>query len=146
MEIYQKENISVAQLKNRYKSMTNEELEQIIRIPVYRPDTTPALQESHLRMIQIISDLTKTIANLEKRIAFLEEKALKKAGRKRQTFYFNFQELTDEQLLHLIDDDFISISKLEKEVNAGKNVLRNRYNKAKKRQQLERQVQKNDNP
>ena len=61
-------------------------------------------------------------------------------------FYFNEQELTDEYIVFLIDYDYITISKLEKDVNAGKNVLRNRYNKAKKKQQLERQVKKNDNP
>ena len=92
-----------------------------------------------------IAELSKNIEELEKRITFLEEKTLKKAGRKKQTFYFNFQELTDDYLVYLIDNDYITISKLEKDVNAKKNVLRNRYNKAKKRQQLERQVKKNDN-
>lgn len=146
MESYKKENISTLQPEDCYKSMTNEELERIIKIPIYRPDTIPALKQSHLRMIQIISDLTKTVANLEKRVAFLEEKTLKKAGRKKQTFYFNSQELTDDYLIHLIDTMHMTICELEKDVNAGKNVLRNRYNKAKKKQQLERQVQKNDNP
>ena len=58
--------------------MTNKELERIIKIPVYPTDTIPALKQSHLRMIQIISDLTKTVANLEKRVAFLEKKTFKK--------------------------------------------------------------------
>lgn len=145
MESYQKENISTLQHEDHYKSMTNEELKQIIKIPVYRPDTIPALKESHLRMIQIISDLTKTVTNLEKRVAFLEDKTLKKAGRKRQVYNIDGKELTDEYLMYLIDYDLATIGKLEKIVGAGKNVLRNRYNKAKKNQQLERQVQKNDN-
>lgn len=146
MESYQKENISTLQHKDLYKSMTNEELERIIKIPVYRPDTIPALKESHLRMIQIISDFTKTVANLEKRVAFLEEKTLKKAGRKKQTYNFDGKELTDDYLVYLIDYDLATIGKLEKIVGAGKNVLRNRYNKAKKKQILERQVKKNGNP
>lgn len=146
MESYQKENISTLQHEDRYKSMTNEELERIIKIPVYRPDMIPALKELHLRMIQIISDLTKTVANLEKRVEFLEEKTLKKAGRKKQTYNFDGKELTDDYLVYLIDYDLATIGKLEKIVGAGKNVLRNRYNKAKKKQQLERQVKRNDNP
>ena len=145
MESYQKENFSTLQHEDRYKSMTIEELERIIKIPVYRPDTIPALKESHLRMIQIISDLTKIVANLEKRVAFLEEKTLKKAGRKKQTYNFDGKELTDDYLVYLIDYDLATIGKLEKIVGAGKNVLRNRYNKAKKNQQLERQVKRNDN-
>ena len=145
MESYQKENISTLQHEDSYKSMRNEELERIIKIPVYRPDTIPALKESHLRMIQIISDLTETVANLEKRVAFLEEKTLKKAGRKKQTYNFDGKELTDDYLVYLIDYDLATIGKLEKIVGAGKNVLRNRYNKAKKKHQLERQVKKNDN-
>ncbi len=145
MESYKKENISTLQPEDRYKSMTNEELERIIKIPVYRPDTIPALKESHLRMIQIISDLTKTVTNLEKRVAFLEDKTLKKAGRKRQVYNIDGKELTDEYLMYLIDYELATIGKLEKIVGAGKNVLRNRYNKAKKKQQLERQVKRNDN-
>ena len=145
MESYQRENISTLQHEDRYKSMTNEELEQIIKIPVYRPDTIPALKESHLRMIQFISDLTNTVANLEMRVAFLEDKTLKKASRKRQVYNIDGKELTDEYLMYLIDYDLSTIGKLEKDVNAGKNVLRNRYNKAKKKQLLERQVKRNDN-
>lgn len=112
-----------------------------------------ALREINFRKDKILqklittnADLTKTIEDLQKRVAFLEEKTLKKAGRKKKVFYFNGQELTDEYIVFLIDYDYITISKLEKDVNAGKNVLRNRYNKAKKKQQLERQVKKNDNP
>lgn len=146
MESYKKENIATLQPEDCYKNMTNEELERIIKIPVYRPDTIPALKQSLLRMIQIISDLTKTVANLEKRVASLEKKTLKKAGRKKQTYNFDGKELTDDYLVYLIDYDLATIGKLEKIVGAGKNVLRNRYNKAKKMQQLERQVQKNDNP
>lgn len=145
MESYKKENISTLQPEDCYKNMSNEELERIIKIPVYRPDTIPALKQSHLRMIQIISDLTKTVANLEKRVAFLEEKTLKKAGRKKKTFNFDGKELTDDYLVYLIDYNLATIGKLEKIVGAGKNVLRNRYNKAKKKQQLERQVKRNDN-
>lgn len=38
---------------------------------------------------------------------------------------------TDAELLRLIDGEFITISKLEKEVGAKKNVLRRRYERLK---------------
>jgi len=52
--------------------------------------------------------------------------------------------LTDEYLEYLIDDDYISISKLEKDVGAGKNQLRNRYNKRKRLQKLQKEVNRHD--
>ena len=112
MESYKKENISTLQPEDCYKNMTNKELERIIKIPVYPPDTIPALKQSHLRMIQIISDLTKTVANLEKRVAFLEKKTFKKAGRKKQTYNFDGKKLTDDYIAYLIDYDLATIGKL----------------------------------
>lgn len=128
------------------------ELADLLRKTKNRDTALLSLREANLRKDKVLqelananADLTKTIVDLQKRVAFLEEKTLKKAGRKRKVFYFNEQELTDEYIVFLIDYDYITISKLEKDVNAGKNVLRNRYNKAKKNQQLERQVKRNDN-
>ena len=132
--------------------LSNPELAELLRKTKNRDTALLALREANFRKDTILhglmttnADLTKTITDLQKRVAFLEEKTLKKAGRKKKVFYFNEQELTDEYIVFLIDYDYISISKLEKDVNAGKNVLRNRYNKAKKKKQLERQVKKNDN-
>ncbi len=51
------------------------------------------------------------------------------------------KELTDEYLVYLVDYEYYdNINRLEKAVGAGKNQLRNRYKKAKEKQQLERQV------
>ncbi len=51
----------------------------------------------------------------------------------------SYQNMTDKELVYLIDYEYYdSIGKLEREVGAGKNQLRNRYNKAKKRQKKER--------
>ena len=129
------------------------ELAELLRKSKNRDIVLSSLREANFRKDKVLqelaatnADLTKTIVDLQKRVAFLEEKTLKKAGRKKKVFYFNEQELTDEYIVFLIDYDYITISKLERDVNAGKNVLRNRYNKAKKKQQLERQVKKNDNP
>ena len=121
------------------KEMTNEELTKLLTGKFNYNVLIPALIEANLRK-------DKQIAELTKRIVFLEEKTLKKAGRKRQTFYLNGTELTDEELVYLIDYEYYdSISKLEKDVGAGKNQLRNRYNKAKKKQQLEKEVKKHGN-
>lgn len=92
-----------------------------------------------------IASLKQTVADLNKRLAFLEEKTLKKPGRKRQTFYLSGQELTDEELIYQIDSEYFTIRELEKEVGAGKNQLRNRYIKAKEKQKLEKELKNNGN-
>ena len=121
------------------KEMTDEELTKLLTGKFNYNVLIPALIEANLRKDKQIADLTK-------RIAFLEEKTLKKAGRKRQTFYLNGTELTDEKLVYLIDYEYYdSIGKLEKDVGAGKNQLRNRYNKSKKKQELEKEVKKHGN-
>jgi len=121
------------------KEMTDEELTKLLTGKFNYNVLIPALIETNLRK-------DKQIAELNKRIALLEEKTHKKAGRKRQTFYLNGTELTDEELVYLIDYEYYdSIGKLEKDVGAGKNQLRNRYNKAKMKQKLEKEVKKHGN-
>lgn len=121
------------------KELTDEELTKLLTGKFNYNVLIPVLIEANLRKGKQIADLTK-------RIAFLEEKTLKKAGCKRQTFYLNGTELTDEEFVYLIDYEYYdSIGKLEKDVGAGKNQLRNRYNKAKKKQKLEKEVKKHGN-
>ena len=48
-------------------------------------------------------------------------------------------ELTDDYLCHLIDNDYYTVRELERTVGAKKNVLRNRYNKTKKLQRLQKE-------
>lgn len=146
MESYEKSTTSTSLESKSFMKMTAKELDTYSQAHFPTTSALPALARMNLYKTIKITELSKTIASLEKRITFLEEKTLKKAGRKKQTFYFNMQELTDDYLIFLIDNDYISISKLKKDVNAGKNQLRNRYNKAKKKLQLERQVKKNGNP
>ena len=87
-------------------------------------------------------ELTQTVADLTKRIANLEKKTLQKPGRPRWEFYVNDKLLDDDYLMYLIDYGYYdSISALEKDVGAGKNQLRNRYNKVKEKQRLERKVE-----
>lgn len=79
------------------------------------------------------------LIELQNRIRILEDKASKRLGRKRKTFYVDNHELTDNYLCHLIDNDYYAISQLERKVGAKKNVLRNRYNKTKKLQRLQKE-------
>lgn len=117
------------------KEMTDEELNNLLTGKFNYNILIPGLIEAHLRK-------DKQIAELTKRIAYLEQKALQKPGRPRREFWVNGRELTDEYLMELIDYGYYdSISKLEKELHAGKNQLRNRYNKAKERLRLERKVE-----
>ena len=113
--------------------MTDVELSKLLTSNSNYNVLIPALIESNTRKDIIIAEILQ-------RVTFLESKALKKAGRKRQTFFFNGQELTDEYLEYLIDYDYITIRKLEKDVGAGKNQLRNRYNKIKQQKQLQKEV------
>ena len=118
--------------------MTNVELSKLLTSNSNYNVLSPALIESNNRKDKIIAELIQ-------RIDILESKTLKKAGRKRHTFFFNGQELTDEYLEYLIDYDYITIRKLEKDVGAGKNQLRNRYNKRKRLQKLQKEVKTHAN-
>lgn len=96
-------------------------------------------------LIELCKRQAKQIETLTKRIDYLENKTLKKPGRKRQRFYFQGKELDDEYLIYLIDYDYITLSKLEKELGAGKNQLRNRYNKVKKNLKMQKEMDSNGN-
>ena len=119
------------------KEMTDEELTNLLAGAYNYNVLIPALIEANTRKDRAIVELTK-------RVAFLEEKAIKKAGRPRTQFYLNGIELTDEELMYQIDNQyFLTIRELEKAVGANKNQLRNRYNKAKKKQKLAKEAAKN---
>ena len=137
MESYQSRQLLPMPEPRPYKDMSNEELHQFIRKSRNFNLILPALIESNERKDKKIDDLTR-------RIEFLEEKSLKKAGRKRQTFYLDYRELTDEYLEYLVDYDYMTISEIEKQVGAGKNQLRNRYNKLKRKKKLQKEVNSHD--
>lgn len=117
------------------KEMTDEELTKLLTGKFNYNVLIPAL-------IEVNSRKDIQIAELTKRIAYLEKKTLQKPGRKRKPVLYLGQELTDELLMKLIDEGYYdSISKMEKDLNAGKNQLRNRYNKAKEKLRLERRIE-----
>ena len=111
--------------------MTDGELAKFLTMNFNHSMLIKALIEANTRKDRAIAELTK-------RVAFLEDKALKKARRPKTRFYVNGEELTDDKLIYFIDYDFFTIRELEKEVGAGKNQLRNRYNKAKKKEKLKK--------
>lgn len=138
MNNFENERLRPMPFPNPLPEMSDEELNKLLTSNSNYNLIIPALIESNKRKDKIITEILQ-------RVTFLEAKALKKAGRKRQTFFFNGQELTDEYLEYLIDYDYISIRKLEKDVGAGKNQLRNRYNKRKRLQKLQKEVKTHDN-
>ena len=138
MNTYENNSLRPMPFSKPLTEMTDVELTKLLTSNSNYNVLIPALIESNNRKDKIIAELIQ-------RINILESKTLKKAGRKRQTFYFNGQELTDEYLEYLIDYDYITIRKLEKDVGAGKNQLRNRYNKRKRLQKLQKEVKTHDN-
>lgn len=129
MDTYESRPLLPMPFPKKLKEMTDEELTKLLAGANNYNVLIPAIIEANTRK-------DRAIAELSKRVAFLEDKALKKAGRPQKCFHLNGQELTDDMLIYYIDYDFFTIRELEKEVGAGKNQLRNRYNKAKKKQKL----------
>ena len=129
-----------------YKYYSEQELQNCLKGEHMTVKAVLCLIESHFEKDKRIAELTQSVADLTKRIANLEKKALQKPGRPRREFYFNDKLLDDDYLMYLIDYGYYdSISKLEKELHAGKNQLRNRYNKAKRNLKIERSLKKNGN-
>ena len=132
MKNYESKEILNMPMPKSVNEMTDEELANYLTKNINYNVLIPLLIEANRR-----KDMT--IKELNRRIMRLEEKALTKPGRKRQTYYYEGKELTDEELVYLIDYEFYDcIGKLERDVGAKKNVLRNRYKKAKNKQKIER--------
>lgn len=114
-----------------YHKMTDKELQNLLKSNVNYNVLIPVLIEINLRQ-------NMEILSLKKPISTLETKTLKKPGRKRTTYYLHGKELTDEELIYYIDYNYFTISELEREVSAPKNSLRNRYNRAKRLANIEK--------
>ena len=114
---------------NPYKDMPDKELQQKLAT-----ETNPRTQ---LRiLIELNTRQARQITALTNRISLLEDKALKKAGRKRVPIFLDGRELTDDDILYYIDEDYYTIVELERVTGAHKNQIRNRYNRAKKKQRI----------
>ena len=132
MDTYESRELLPMPFPKKLKEMTDEELTILLARDMNYNVLIPTLIEANTRKDHAIAELTK-------RVAFLEDKALKKAGHPKTRFYLNGIELTDEELQYQIDRQYFTIRELEKEVGAGKNQLRNRYNKAKKKEKLKKE-------
>lgn len=129
-----------------YKYYSEQELQNCLKGEHITVKAVLSLIESNFEKDKAIAELTQSVSDLTKRIATLEQKTLEKPGRRRQKFYHNGKLLDDDYLIYLIDYGYYdSISKMEKDLGASKNQLRNRYNKAKKKQQHEKEMNKNGN-
>ena len=129
MNCYQDNNNIADTSGNLRKNMSDKELQQKLTI-----ETNPQTQ---LRiLIELNTRQARQITALTNRIAILEDKALKKAGRKRVPIYLDGRELTDDDILYYIDEDYYTIVELERVTKAPKNLIRNRYNRAKKKQRI----------
>lgn len=129
MNCYQDNNNIADTSGNLRKNMSDKELQQKLTI-----ETNPQTQ---LRiLIELNTRQARQITALTNRIAILEDKALKKAGRKRVPIYLDGRELTDDDILYYIDEDYYTIVELERVTKVPKNLIRNRYNRAKKKQRI----------
>ena len=129
MNCYQDNNNIADTSGNLRKNMSDKELQQKLTI-----ETNPQTQ---LRiLIELNTRQARQSTALTNRIAILEDKALKKAGRKRVPIYLDGRELTDDDILYYIDEDYYTIVELERVTKAPKNLIRNRYNRAKKKQRI----------
>ena len=90
-------------------------------------------------LIELNTRQAKQITALTNRIALLEDKALKKSGRKRVPIFLDGRELTDDDILYYIDEDYFTIVVLERVTKAPKNLIRNGYNRATNKQRIGKQ-------
>ena len=131
MNNYESKNLIPMPEPKPYQKMTDKELQKLLKSNINYNVLLLVLIEINLRQ-------NTEILSLKKRISALETKELKKPGRKRTTYYLHGKELTDEELIYNIDYDYFTISELEREVGAPKNSLRNRYNRAKRLANIEK--------
>ena len=129
MNCYQDNNNIADTSGNLRKNMSDKELQQKLTIETN-------LQTQLRILIELNTRQSRQITALTNRIAILEDKALKKAGRKRVPIYLDGRELTDDDILYYIDEDYYTIVELERVTKAPKNLIRNRYNRAKKKQRI----------
>lgn len=111
------------------KDFSNEYLFAILENNFVPTAPVAALSELVRRLYSTIEEQQKIIESLK-----VPEPAVpqKQSGRKRQKFYMGKGLINDDYLIYLIDSELYTFKQLEQELGAGKNQLRNRYNRAKK--------------
>lgn len=112
------------------KNFSDKELLAILENNVVPTAPVQTLTELIRRMYSVIEEQQKEIELLK---SASPTTSSKQSGRKRESFYVGKAKLDDEFLIYLIDNGYYTFKQLEKEMNASKNQLRNRYNRAKKK-------------
>ena len=126
---------------NNIESIENDTLYQRIKNDPTTNSAIQCLTELLQRQEKQMQELKEEITKANQEIKKLDSKVTpskKKCGRKQKKYYCDTGLVDDAELLRLIDGNFYTISELEKEVKANKNVLRRRYERLKK--------EKNSNP
>lgn len=111
------------------KNFSDKELFAILENNVIPTAPIQTLTELIRRLYAIIEEQQKEIELLKSASPINPSK---RSGRKRKPFYVGKAKLDDDFLIYLIDNGFYTFKELEKEMDASKNQLRNRYNRAKK--------------
>ena len=122
---------------NGIEAKETELLFLIIRNDQTANATIQCLAELLRRQEKQIQELKQELSQTMQEITKLNSKLnppKKKTGRKQKEYFLNGSLVDDDELMRLIDGEFITISKLEKDVGAKKNVLRRRYERIKQRQ------------
>lgn len=112
------------------KNFSDKELFAILENNVVPTAPVQTLTELIRRMYSVIEEQQKEIELLK---SASPTTSSRQSGRKRESFYVGKAKLDDEFLIYLIDNGYYTFKQLEKEMNASKNQLRNRYNRAKKK-------------
>ena len=119
---------------NNIESIENDTLYQRIKNDPTTNSAIHCLTELLQRQEKQMQELKEEITKANQEIKKLDSKVTpskKKCRRKQKKYYYDTGLVDDAELLRLIDGEFITISKLEKEVGANKNVLRRRYERRK---------------
>lgn len=122
---------------NGIETKETEKLFQIIRNDQTANASIQCLAELLYRQESQMQELKQELSHMKQEIAKLNSKLnppKKKTGRKQKEYFLNGSLVDNDELIRLIDGEFITISKLEKDVGAKKNVLRRRYERIKQRQ------------
>ena len=101
-------------------------------------NTTSVNASAAIHIILILLDrMNSSIEDLQRKSEELQQgqsaSTHGRRGRKRKDFYLGKTLIDDDYLIYLVDKGFYTLKQLEEEVGAGKNQLRNRYRRAKKR-------------
>ena len=122
---------------NNIETRETESLFQIIKNDQTTNASIQCLAELLQRQNKQMQEFKLELSLAKQKITKLESKlnpSKKKSGRKQKAYYLNGGLIDDDELIRLIDGEFLTISELEKEVGAKKNVLRRRYERAKQKQ------------